>query len=188
MLTFISAKIGFWNAWIFMSVFILQMIVIMFTDKQIKERTHVPNDARRTTLEKYIGFIANIFWLLALGYSVFLPLLFSTLWFYIGVSIFIFGVFLLTLATSNFISTPIDQIIQKGVYKYSRHPIYLATFLICLGSGISAASLIFIVLSVVIIISFHYEAILEERYCLEKYKDSYLKYMNSVPKWFGIPK
>jgi protein-S-isoprenylcysteine O-methyltransferase Ste14 len=188
MLTSTAVKIGVWNAWIFMSVFILQMSIISFADKSVRERSHVPNDARRTTLEKYMGIIANFIWLLALGYSVFLPLLFGTVWFYIGFSLFIIGVLLLSFSTSNFMTTPMDQLIQKGVYKFSRHPMYLATFLICLGTGIATASWIFILLSVIIAVCFHYEALVEERYCLKKYKDLYKEYMNRVPRWFGISK
>ena len=188
MLTSTAIKIGVWNAWIFMSVFILQMIILTFANKHIRKRSHVPKDARRTILEKYIGVIANFIWLLALGYSIFLPLLLETIWFYIGFSVFICGVFLLSFATLNFITTPVDQLIKKGVYKFSRHPMYLATFLICLGTCIATASWIFILLSVIIVVCFHYEALLEERYCLNKYKDLYTEYMNSVPRWLGIPK
>jgi len=188
MLASIASKIGVWNAWIFMSVFILQMIIILFADKSIRERSHVPSDARLTTLEKYIGIIANFFWLIALGYSIFLPLLFGTIWFYMGLSVFIFGLLLLSIATSNFMTTPVDQLIQKGVYKFSRHPMYLATFLICLGSGIATASWIFILLSTILAVCFHYEALVEERYCFNTYKELYKEYMNSVPRWLGIPK
>jgi protein-S-isoprenylcysteine O-methyltransferase Ste14 len=188
MLTSVSFKIGLWNAWIFMSVFIWQMIIIIFADKYIRKRTHVPKDARRTTLERYVGIVANFFWLLALGYSVFLPLLLGTIWFYIGFPVFIFGVLLLSFATLNFMTTPADRLIQKGVYKFSRHPMYLATFLICLGSGIATASGIFILLSVIMAVCFHYEALVEERYCLAKYKDLYKEYMNTVPRWFGLLK
>jgi protein-S-isoprenylcysteine O-methyltransferase Ste14 len=28
----------------------------------------------------------------------------------------------------------------------------------------------------------------EERYCKEKYGDSYKEYLNKVPRWIGIPK
>jgi len=180
-------EIGIWNAWIFMSAFILQMMVIMFAEKQISKRSHVPSDTKRTTFEKYIGIIANFIWFIALVYSIFLPLLLGTIWFYIGFFIFSLGLLLLCFSTFDFMTTPADQMIQKGVYKFSRHPMYLATFLICLGSGIATASWIFILLSIAILVCFHYEALLEERYCLEKYKDLYRGYMQRVPMWFCIP-
>ncbi|MFC2112659.1 methyltransferase family protein [Bacteroidota bacterium] len=180
-------EFGFWNAWIFMSAFIFQMMFMMLAGKQISKRSHVPSDAKRTTLEKYTGMMANFIWFITLIYSIFLPLLLGTIWFYIGFFIFSLGLLLLFFSTFDFMTTPVDQMIQKGVYKFSRHPMYLATFLICLGSGIATASWIFILLSIAILVCFHYEARLEERYCLEKYKDLYRVYMQKVPMWFGIP-
>ena len=171
-----------------MSVFLLQMIVVMFAKKDIRRRSHVPNEARVTPMEKYIGIFSTFFWLSALAYSVFLPLLLGTIWFYVGLPIFIIGVILLSLATSNFMTTPLDRVIQKGVYKFSRHPMYLATFLIFIGSGIATASFIIILLSVLIAICLYYEALLEERYCLKKYQDMYKEYLDIVPRWLGIPK
>lgn len=113
MLESILFKIGVWNGWIFMSVFILQMIVITFADKHIRERSHVPKEARRTPLEKYIGIIANVVWFLALAYSVFLPLHIGTPWFIIGFVVFFLGVIFLSFSTINFMTTPMDQLIQK---------------------------------------------------------------------------
>jgi protein-S-isoprenylcysteine O-methyltransferase Ste14 len=183
-----ALKIGIWNAWIFMSVFLLQMLVIMCVDKRIRERAHVPIDARRNKLERYAGIMGNFIWLLAMGYSIFLPLQPGTTWFYVGLSVFIIGLIVLTVATFNFITTPADLLITKGVYHFSRHPMYLATFFICLGSGIAAASWLFIFFSVVMAFCFYQEALIEERFCLDKYGSAYHEYQNSVPRWLGVPK
>ena len=181
-------KIGLWNAWICMSVFVFQMLVILFAGKHVHERSHVPNEARHSKLERYVGFIGNFIWLIALGYSIFLPFRFNSLWFYIGISDFILGFIILAVATFNFINTPGDQLITKGVYRFSRHPMYLATFFICLGSGIAAASWLFIFLSMIMALCFYQEALIEERYCLDKYNNVYRSYMKSVPRWIGVPK
>ena len=180
-------KIGFWNAWIFMSVFIIQMLIILLVNKTASERSHVPNDAKRTIFEKYTGNIANILWWLLLGYSIFLPLLLNTFWFYTGCSVCGLGVLLLLFSTISFIRTPADKLIEKGVYQFSRHPMYLATFLICLGSGIAAVSYSFIAMSILLVLCLHHEAIVEERYCLKMYNDIYKDYMNKVPRWIAIP-
>ena len=181
-------KIGVWNAWLFMSVFFLQMIAILFVDKRIREKSHVPIDARRNRFEKYVGIIGNFIWLLAMGYSVFLPLQPGTIWFYVGLSVFIIGLVLMAIATFNFITSPVNQLITKGTYQLSRHPMYLATFFICLGSGIATVSWLFIFFSVIMILCFCQEALIEERHCLNKYGSAYQEYLNSVPRWFGIPK
>ncbi len=180
-------KIGIWNAWLFMSVFLLQMIAILFVNKRIREKSHVPIDARRNRFERYAGIIGNFIWLLAMGYSVFLPLQPGTIWFYVGLSIFVIGLILMVIATFNFITTPVDLLITKGAYQLSRHPMYLATFFICLGSGIATVSWLFIFLSVIMILCFRQEALIEERSCLDKYGSTYQEYLNSVPRWFGVP-
>jgi len=180
-------KIGIWNAWIFMSVFLLQMLVIMFADKRIREKSHVPSDARRNKLERYAGIIGNFVWLLSMGYSVFLPIQFGTIWFYFGLSVFCICLIVMAIATFNFITTPAELLITKGIYHFSRHPIYLATFFICLGSGIATVSWLFIFFSAIMAFCFHQEALIEERYCLDKYGNAYQEYMNNVPRWFGIP-
>ncbi|GEM_PF-197519 len=181
-------NIGIWNAWIFMSVFLLQMIAIMFVDKRIREKSHVPIDARRNRLERYVGIIGNFIWLLAIGYSVFLPLQPGTIWFYVGLSVFIIGLTLMAIATFNFITTPADQLITKGAYQFSRHPMYLATFFICLGSGIATVSWLFIFFSIIMALCFYQEALIEERYCLNRYDNAYQEYINRTHRLIGVPK
>lgn len=182
-----ALKIGIWNAWLFMSVFLLQMLIMALADRRVWERSHIPAHFRRNKFEKYISIIANLVWLSALGYSVFLPLKLGTIWFYAGLSVFVIGLTIMAMATSNFITTPVDVVITKGVYQISRHPMYLATFLICLGSGIASASSLFIIISVTMAFCFHREALLEERYCLEEYGGVYQQYLRSVPRWIGVP-
>ncbi|MCI0495649.1 isoprenylcysteine carboxylmethyltransferase family protein [candidate division KSB1 bacterium] len=181
-------KIGICNAWIFMSVFLIQMLVIMLINKRVREKSHVPIEARRTWFEKYISVIGNFIWLLALVYSVFLPLQFGTTWFYVGLSVFIIGLTLMAIATYNFIATPVAQLITTGAYKFSRHPMYLATFFICLGAGIAALSWLFIFLSIIMAFCFYQEALIEERFCLSKYGNAYQEYINKTPRLIGVPR
>jgi len=180
-------KIGIWNAWLFMSVFLLQMMVIQLIDKHIREKSHVPREAKRNRFERYVGIIGNFIWLLAMGYSVFLPLQPGTFWFYVGLSIFIIGLILMVIATFNFITISTDQLITQGAYNFSRHPMYLATFFICLGSGIATESWLFIFFSIIMALCFYQEALIEERYCLTRYQNAYQEYMNRTPRWIGVP-
>jgi len=179
-------KIGLGNAWIFMSVFLLQMLVMMFVDKRIMEKSHVPKEARQNKLERYAGILGNLIWMITMVYSIFLPLRLGTIWFYVGISVFFTGLLLLIVATSDFITTPADQLISKGVYRFSRHPMYLATFFITMGSGIASASWLFILLGVLIGLCFRLEALIEERFCLAKYGNVYRQYLNRVPRWLGF--
>jgi len=181
-------KIGICNAWIFMTVFVLQMLAIILAENRVRARSHVPIEARQNKLERYIGIIGNLIWFIALGYSVFLPLQIDTIWFYIGLTVFLIGLALMATATLNFIKTPADQLIRNGAYQYSRHPMYLATFFICLGSGIAALSWLFIFFSLCMAFCFYQEAYIEERYCLNIYGNAYQAYMSRTSRWIGVPK
>jgi len=188
-MTFIPAfKPGVWNGWIFMSVFILQMLAMLFAGSHIWRKSHVPIEVRRSKFEKKIVIINNLIWLLAMGYSIFLPLRTGTTWFTIGLSLFMIGLILMITATSNFITAPANQLITKGAYKFSRNPLYLAALLICMGCGMAAASWLFIFLSIIMAFYFHREVLIEERYCLNQYGPVYQEYLKHVPRWLGIPR
>ncbi len=181
-------EIGVWNAWIFTSSFLLQMLTVLLLGKRVWARSSLPSDIKRSKLEKSAPLIGNSVWLLAIIYSIFLPLQLGTLWFYPGLVIFLIGLGVLITATINFTAAPFDKPITHGIYHYSRHPMYLATFLIFLGTSIATASWVFFLLGIANIFWMRTELLVEERYCLKRYSDTYSEYMNGTPRWIGIPK
>jgi len=181
-------EVGIWNAWIFMVVFIIQMFVIMFVDKKTWKKSNVPLEAKRNRYEKQVGTFANLFWLIAMIYSIFLPLKLNTNLFYIGLIVFFIGVVIFIRATYDFITTKPNKIIKTGVYKISRHPMYFATFIITLSASIASLSWLFLVLSILMMFFFQKEALIEERYCLEIYSEDYKVYLQHTSRWIGLPK
>ena len=166
-------EIGLWNAWIFMVVFVIQMFVIMIVDKKIWKKSHVQIEAKRNKYEKHIGTFANFFWLIAMIYSIFLPLNLSSFLFSISLIVFIIGLLILISASYDFIKTKPDKMIKTGVYKISRHPMYLSTFLIVLSVSIASVSWLFLVISIIMMFFFYKEALIEERFCLKTFGDEY---------------
>jgi protein-S-isoprenylcysteine O-methyltransferase Ste14 len=181
-------EIGVWNAWIFMSSFLLQMLAIMLFGKRVWARSGHPADMKKSQTEKTNSIVGNGIWGLATLYSIFLPLKLGEIWFYIGLPIFLVGLLILAVATANFATAPDKKPVTKGAYYFSRHPLYLSMFIIYIGTGIACASWLFILLGIANIFWMGTETRLEEKYCLKKYGDSYRKYMSKTPKWLGIPK
>jgi len=107
---------------------------------------------------------------------------------FIGLFIFILGLSILIIATVNFLNTTINLPITKEIYRYSRHPMYFANFIIFLGTGIAAASWIIIIISILFLILANIYVVAEERYCLKRYSNLYKKYIDGTPKWLGVPK
>ena len=181
-------EIGIWNAWIFVACFFLLPYSIMLIFKKAYKKLGNPPDMKLNKREKVIGYIANIITYIAILYSIFLPFKLGTAWFYIGLFIFLLAIVVLVTASINFITTPIDRAVTKGIYGYSRHPIYLSNFLALIAIGIATASWVILLAVVIFIILANIDTGSEERYCKEKYGDIYKEYLNKTPKWIGIPK
>jgi protein-S-isoprenylcysteine O-methyltransferase Ste14 len=181
-------KIGIWNAWIFTACFYILPYPIMAIFKKAFKKLGNPPDLKPNKREKAIGYIANIITYIAILYSIFLPFKLETAWFYIGLAVFLLALAVLATTVVNFITTPIDKAVTKGIYGYSRNPMYLSNFLALIGIGIAAASWIILLFAVIFIISANIVAISEEHYCKEKYGDVYKEYLNRTPRWIGIPK
>lgn len=66
---------------------------------------------------------------------------------------------------------PLVALLRKGTFKKT-----------------ASASWLFLLLSIVLIITHFYNAVPEERECLEVYGNAYREYINRTPRWVGIPK
>ena len=182
-------KIGILNAWIFVACYLLLSYSLMLINKEASKKLGNPPDMNLTKREKLISYIGSIIFYLVLLYSIFLPLKLGTAWFYTGLAIFLLAIALMITAIINFITTPIDSPVIKGIYRYSRHPGYLSNFLAFIGIGIATSSWVFLLAAIIFFILVNIgDANSEERYCIEKYGDTYRDYLNKTPRWMGIPK
>ena len=181
-------EIGVLNTWIFMIWLIIQNFGIRILSKELYQRAGDPPDMKPSYAHKIAGYISMPLWLLTTAYSIFLPLQLGTVWFYIGLVFFLLGLITNIFATINFATTPIKEPVTKGIYRYSRHPIYVAILLIYLSVGIASASWVFMLLSIVWLVLVYISAVDEERYCLDKYGVAYRKYFDRTPRWIGVPK
>ena len=178
-------EIGIWNAWIFMLINFLPMPIIMRVHKGLLEDSmKIYSEAHRT-----VNRIEWILWILAFVYSIFLPLRLGSIWFYVGLPIALVGTVTYIMVIVSFVTTPIgEKPITTGLYRYSRHPMYITQLVMLIGVGIASASWLFLLLTIVYTgLGFMYAGS-EERICLQKYGDAYQEYMERTPRWIGLPK
>jgi hypothetical protein len=182
-------ELGLWNAWIFVFLSLLIGFVswILIGKKALKKFRIVPN-VPKTSAEKISDKIYLPLSLASMVYSVFLPIKLGTLWFYVGLAIWILSEVISLISFVSFGTTPLDRLVTKGTYRISRNPICLSGFLSNVGIGIACASWVFLLYAVVDLTLMHISTGAEERYLLEKYGTSYREYMNRTPRWIGIPK
>ena len=106
----------------------------------------------------------------SLIYSFFLPLKLSEVWFYTGLIIYLLALIVSLIALQNFATAQKDKPITKGIYSFSRNPMYLSGFIAYIGISIASASWIFLLSGIVYIILQHVLANSEERFCLKNMK------------------
>ena len=182
-------QIGLWNAWIFELYSLLPCPIFILTP--LKKRGPAnPETLPLEQKEKRIFGFSRVVMFLPFIYSIFLPLQLGTTWFYVGLPIALMGLILYTIVWVNLATTPTaNGPATGGLYRYSRHPMYLTGFLMAIGISIACASWLFLLLS---IISFFFANVryagMEERSLLEEYGNVYREYMDRTPKWIGMPK
>ena len=181
-------KVGLWNAWIFMLIVLLALpFFICFANRRGTpsqgEEFKVFSKRYKTLFcsSKYIIFIAAI-------YSIFLPLKLRTIWFYVGVPIALFGITGMVIVMVNWANSPPAEPIKKGLYRYSRHPMYVTYFLVFLGTSIATASWLFVLFLILFTVGTVAFVDFEEKGCLEQYGDIYREYRDRTPRWIGIPR
>jgi len=73
------------------------------------------------------------------------------------------------------------EIIEKGVFKIVRHPIYLGSILLYLGLTILTCSIASAVVWIIIVIFYYYISRYEEKLLLKEFGADYKSYMERVP-------
>lgn len=180
-------KIGLWNAWIPMLVFqILTMGLFPLINKEaFKKAGDFP---KANTIRQKITIFFEWISIVAILYTVFLPLKLGTAWFYIGTVIYMPGLIIAIMALISFTTTPVNEVVTKGIYRISRHPFYVSWFLVCIGIGLACASWLFLLYIIAAMLQKFIFIGDEEQLCLQKYGDGYRQYMNKTPRWLGLPK
>ena len=181
-------EIGVWNAWIFMIWPWVAMLAVRLVGVDVYRRASGQPEMKTSRPYRVVSYVSMAVDTMAVAYSIFLPLKLGTAWFYAGLAIFLTGLVVLTAATVNFATTPMDVPITRGIYHYSRHPLYLASLLIYFSVGIASASWVFLLVFVVQSVSIRISAVEEERFCLKKYGEAYRGYIDKTPRWLGLPK
>jgi protein-S-isoprenylcysteine O-methyltransferase Ste14 len=138
--------------------------------------------------ERIYNNLTSLLYFVLIACTIFLPLRLGTVWFYLGSLIWLLGSMILVSALVTVTTTPLGQIFTRGIYRFSRHPLYLSMMLVFIGIGIAAASWVFVLGSGVYSVLLNSNAIMEEQTCLETFGEAYETYLNKTPRWIGIPK
>ena len=180
-------EIGLWNGWILAAIFLVANYFIMFIAPKDNIREMMDQVKYAKKKDKLINLFSMILYIGVMICSVFVPLKLGTIWFYVGLALFVLGMSFTIPETQLFFRKK-GQFLTRGFYRISRHPIYVMVDIAWIGMAVATASWLLFVLIVFYMIVLHFLILAEERICLEKYGDSYREYMNKTSRYIGIPK
>lgn len=181
-------ELGLLNAYLFVVVYlILTILPFLFKkDKKSEEKSH--KKTKNGFFYRFIYNMSSIMFILAIAVSFFLPLVFDSVFFVIGIGLWAIGIIIVSSVCITWIKTPSDKLLTEGMYKYSRNPMYLSFFFAYTGIGLISKSWIFLTITfvyMIVVVLFVKE---EEKICLEKYGEEYKEYMNKTPRWIVFKK
>lgn len=116
-------------------------------------------------------------------YLFFLKITTDPYWFYSGLLTYGLGVLLCLASVLNFANPEVNGINVKGLYRFSRNPMYMAYFIYFLGCVLLTQSLPLLAMLMVFQISAHWIILSEERWCIKKFGREYENYMNQVKRY-----
>jgi protein-S-isoprenylcysteine O-methyltransferase Ste14 len=183
-------ELGLWNAWIFIVPALVVTLLCIFL---MTKKGAPGGEVRHTRVSKTTLLVASLSKLIffpAALYSVFLPLKIGAIWFYVGLPITLIGLVGTMIVFVDWANTPAGEPVTRGIYRYSRHPMYVMDVFLFLGVSIISASWVFLLLTIILGVGVTrpYFIKIEEAECIGHYGAAYLEYMNRTPRWLGIPK
>lgn len=181
-----TLKIGWLNAWIPIFALVLIQFVYMFLFKEGGKRA--VNISWYKPKDKFFGILSTILQMAILLISLFIPLKVGTTWFVIGCVLFAMAMAGMIAAFHAYMNTPQEEIVNRGVYRFSRNPMYFFFFVGVIAACIASTSLWLLIIAVPFILATHGIILGEERYCETTYGKSYLNYKKQVARYFGINK
>ena len=177
----IFSKVHIFNAWILAIPVWLTGLIIAYTNP--KGRKRAADMSWYRPIDKFVSFTGMFLMITFMILSVFIQLDLSSYWFFIGLPFVLFGFYMHIAAKLSYGNAESDDAVTRGVYRFSRNPMYVSISLILLGTVIASRSIILAILWFVTAVFTHLLIVGEERYCVKTYGESYRDYMKRVPRY-----
>lgn len=102
----------------------------------------------------------------------------------------ILAVALRELGSSLRVGLPAEETVLKtsGIYRFSRHPIYLAMFILCIAAVLYCPHPAVIAAAIVAAAIHHLIALGEERFLERRFGRAWTEHKARVPRYLGIPR
>ena len=184
---FAEHTVGFFNLWLLMVLYLSPMLLTLLLRGRIFQATSSRFSSSRGSREYNLFVGSKILMLVCFLYAIGIPIRLQTYTAIIGLIMYVVGFALYSAAWITIAKSEKGKIFSSGLYRISRHPVYLSSAIQFIGAGFISESWLYLGLSVLVAISDLRNAMEEERICLEIYGDEYRQYMLNTARWLGWP-
>jgi protein-S-isoprenylcysteine O-methyltransferase Ste14 len=178
-------RLGWSNAWVYLLVFYASFGILLWrfpsdVVRRLYDRTGwTPAMVQLARWARLFG-VANIVLLLLT------PLAWGRPPLYAGTVMFILGMILFIAALLDFRRTPQDQVITRGLYRFSRNPQAVGLLLALLGVAVATGTWLTVLLWAIMALLMHRRILAEETSCYLLYGESYADYKARTARYCGL--
>lgn len=117
-------------------------------------------------------------------YLLFLRVRMDFTWlFFTGMVCYMVGLVLCAFSVIGFSSPSSEGLNSKGIYRFSRNPMYVSYFICFMGCAFLTQSFILGGIVLLFQVSAHWIILAEERWCMESFGESYREYRERVRRY-----
>jgi protein-S-isoprenylcysteine O-methyltransferase Ste14 len=180
---FPALRLGWLNGWLFVAVLSLTDAVAfrLFPRAVVRRLFDRSGWSRKQAVFTLIGKLIALVCLVLIALT---PLKIGRPEFVIGLSISAAGLVGLVSALISFRDTPDDQPVTSGLYRLSRHPQIVMSFVVLTGACLAIGSWTALAIQIVSHFFSHLGILGEEEACSRRYGDAYRAYLKRVPRYF----
>lgn len=135
-------------------------------------------------LHRWITIANQLILLLLIFYSFYLEVETSLVFFSLGIILYALFLPLLLWAHLSLLKKKKGELLQKGLYRFSRNPIYVSTSILFLSLALISGSIFFFYGVVVFIFSQHFVIFWEEKQMQSDYAQDYTEYQKKTARYF----
>jgi protein-S-isoprenylcysteine O-methyltransferase Ste14 len=180
-------QIGLINGWIPLVIYFIGLIVSVsfYSEESRIWLFNNPKDDKKGFL-LFLRLFGQLAMIACIFMMIITPMRIGNPLFLAGAIVFFIGFVLEMSALYYFRKTPVGQPVINGPYRISRNPQWLGLFLVLLGSAIAVGIWLFIGIVTLVGIIYHIQILNEESACIQKYGESYRKYMKRIPRYILV--
>lgn len=118
--------------------------------------------------------------------TLFARLRMGTVLFYLGLAIYVIGYAVVMLSLNDFKRAPAGELVTTGLYRYSRNPQWLGLVGVLVGTALAVGGWLHLLLVLFVVVSYHFQILLEEGICSSAYGAKYGEYKRRVPRYLLV--